>query len=173
VPVSELDVTGLREGDAVDVTMDALPGRPVSGRIRRIFPAADTLTRLVPVEVALTGASAGLARPGFLARVTFHYAPRTGVLMVPAAAVVDDASGASVWTVRGGRASRVTVRRGGTFEGRVEIAEGLAPGDTVVVAGNVGLRDGAEVRVVQPPSLDVPADAPLGGDTAAARRRLP
>jgi S1-C subfamily serine protease len=55
LPVSELEVPFLRVGSVVSVRVDAL-GRDVSGRIRRIFPAADSSSRLVPVEVAITGA---------------------------------------------------------------------------------------------------------------------
>jgi RND family efflux transporter MFP subunit len=147
----------------VDVALDALAGRTLTGRIRRVFPAADTVTRLVPVEVALTGTAAREAMPGFLARVIFRLDPRTGVLMVPAGAVVEDAGGAAVFVVRDGRASRRRVERGGTFEGRIEIVDGLVAGDTVVVAGATTLRDGAAVRIVEPATL--PA-----GDAAMADR---
>lgn len=154
VPVSELDVSALSPGDSVPVALDALAGRPLAGRIRRIFPSADTLTRLVPVEVALTGAAAREARPGYLARLTFRLSPRTGVLLVPAGAVVEGASGAAVYVVAGGRAVRRAVRRGDVFQGRVEIREGLVPGDTVIVAGATTVRDGAAVRIVTSPSAD-------------------
>ena len=53
VPVSERDVATLQADARVDVTLDALPGRSLEGTVRRIFPAADSVTRLVPVEVAL------------------------------------------------------------------------------------------------------------------------
>jgi RND family efflux transporter MFP subunit len=158
VPVSELDVTALGEGDPVDVVLDALPGRAVEGRIRRVFPAADSVTRLVPVEVALTGGAARDVRPGFLARVTFQLDARTGVLMVPAGAVLENASGPAVFVVREGRASLRPIRRGGTYEGSIEVTDGLGAGDTVVVAGNTMLRDGAAVRIVDvPPIGDSPA----------------
>lgn len=157
VPVSERDVAALREGGRAEVALDALPNRTLQGRIRRIFPAADSATRLVPVEVALDAPSSRQARPGFLARVTFALAPREGVLMVPAGAVLTDASGSAVFLVREGRASRRRVERGGTFQGRVEVVTGLVPGDTVVVAGNADLRDGAQVRIVTPPGTDAPA----------------
>ncbi|HEY0970097.1 MAG TPA: efflux RND transporter periplasmic adaptor subunit [Gemmatimonadales bacterium] len=147
VPVSELDVTALRAGDEVDVVLDALPGQPVRGTVRRVFPVADSITRLVPVEVALSGATARQVRPGFLARVTFRLSPRDGVLMVPVGAVLENPRGAAVYIVNDGRATLRSVQRGGTYEGRVEITSGLAPGDSVVVAGNTMLRDGAEVRV--------------------------
>jgi membrane fusion protein (multidrug efflux system) len=156
VPISELDVAGVDVGDQTDVTLDALPGRALRGTIRRIFPAADTLTRLVPVEVALSGAAARDVRSGFLARVLFRLDPREGVLMVPAGALVENARGSAVYVVSASLASLRQVQRGGTFQGNVEITGGLAAGDTVVVAGSATLRDGAAVRIVNPPLRDAP-----------------
>jgi RND family efflux transporter MFP subunit len=65
VMVSELEVALLRRGAVVDVTVDALGGARVPGRIRRVFPAADSVTRLVPVEVALSGSALEQLRPGY------------------------------------------------------------------------------------------------------------
>ena len=175
VPISELDVTGLDVGDDVEVTLDALPGRRTPGRIRRIFPSADTLTRLVPVEIELRGAATRDIRPGFLARVTFSLDPRGDVLLVPASAVVDAAAGAAVFRVKDGTASRTSVRRGDTYQGRVEILSGLSPGDTIVIAGNQELRDGASVRISELPSLEgqrpslVPSDSTRGLAAPVAR----
>ena len=163
VPVSELDVMGLKSGDAVDVTLDALPGRPMQGRIRRVFPSADTVTRLVPVEVALSGAAARQVRPGFLARVNIALDPRTDVLMVPAGALLQDPNGSVVYLVQGGKATRRTVRRGVTYQGRVEIVEGIAAGDTVIVAGNTMVREGSTVRIVGDGAGEVQA---VGADTS-------
>lgn len=174
VPISELDVTGLDVGDQADLSLDALPGRTVPGRIRRIFPSADTLTRLVPVEIELRGAATRDVRPGFLARVSLSLDPRTGVLLIPASAVVDAASGSAVFRVKDGTASRTSVRRGDTYQGRVEILSGLSAGDTIVIAGNTDLRDGARVRISDQPSLPgaaplVPADTARGIATPVAR----
>jgi membrane fusion protein (multidrug efflux system) len=169
LPISELDVAALKEGDAVSLTLDALPGRSLPGRIRRIFPAGDPTTRLVPVEVVLTGPAAREARPGFLARVSFQLDPRTGVLLVPAGALVDDAGGSAAFVLSQGRASRRHVERGGIYQGQVEIIQGLTAGDTVAVAGVTTLRDGAEVRIVDAPELDAPDEA----QTSAGGRAAP
>jgi membrane fusion protein (multidrug efflux system) len=173
VPVSELDVAALRETDRVEVVLDALPGRTFAGAIRRVFPAADSLTRLVPVEVALAGASARLVRPGYLARVIFRLEPRTGVLLVPATAVLENPRGAVVYVVRAGRAALRPVERGATYEGRVEIRQGLVAGDTVVTAGNTFIRDGATVRVTDAPTPGAPGPGAPSGDTAATRSTGP
>ena len=157
VRVSELDVVHLKVGDAATVTLDAFPGRPLHGRIRRIFPAADPTTRLVPVEVAIEGADASIARPGFLARVTLTLEERQGVTLVPATAIVGSAGSEAVFMVEDGKAVRRSIRVGLISEGRVEVLSGLEPGDTVVVAGGNVLREGVTVRVVN--------RAAVGGDT--------
>src|SRR5690606_5049030 len=160
VRVSELDVVHLKEGDAVAVALDAFPGRALRGRIRRIYPAADPTTRLVPVEVALEGADAALARPGFLARASFTLEQRDDVTLVPATAIVGAAGAEAVFMVEDGKARRREVRTGLTSEGRVEILAGVVPGDTVIVTGGNVLREGVDVRVVN-------RAAAAGGDAAA------
>lgn len=147
VGVSELDVVELRQGDDVRITLDAFPNRPLRGRIRRIFPAGDPTTRLVPVEIVFDAESARLARPGFLARVTFDLATSEDVLLLPVAAVLGAQGAQSVFIVDNGTVTRKTVRTGLTSQGRIEIVAGLAEGEQVVVTGNVNLREGMTVRV--------------------------
>lgn len=147
VRASERDVVLLSAGQPVEVVLDAFPGRPVEGRIRRIFPSADPETRLVPVEVALSGEAARQARPGFLARVTLSLESREGVLQVPTSAIVSRGGEEIVFVVEDGRAWQRPVRSGLVFRGQVEVAEGLEAGEQVVTAGHAELRDGAPVRV--------------------------
>lgn len=151
VGVSELDVVSLAEGEEVRVALDAYPAQTFDGRIRRIFPAADPETRLVPVEVMLRGDAAEAARPGFLARATFALGAKEGVVLVPASAVTGAAGAQTVYVVEGGAAERRSVETGLTSRGRIEIVSGLQPGEVVVTTGNNELRDGAEVRVVAGP----------------------
>lgn len=163
VGISELDVVDLAEGDPADVVLDAFPGRPLRGRIRRIFPTADPTTRLVPVEVALVGDEAGIARPGFLARVTFALGTREGALLVPSSAIVGGTGPRSVFVLEGDQAISRTVTTGMTSGNRVEITAGLAEGDTVITLGSNMVRDGMTVRVVHGDAETVPADREGGG----------
>lgn len=163
LPVSELEVPLLREGASVSVRVDAL-GRDVPGRIRRIFPAVDSVSRLVPVEVAISGAQQAGLRPGYSVRVTLKLDERDDALVIPTRAVVGAAGSQSVYVIRDGRAERRRVRVGTDLDGRMEVLEGLAAGDTVITTGNALLRDGAQVRIVEPlapetarPAVTVPA----------------
>jgi membrane fusion protein, multidrug efflux system len=156
LPVSELEVPLLRQGARVDVQVDAL-GRSVPGTIRRIFPAADSVTRLVPVEVAISGNAAPGLRPGYSVRVSLSLDERDNALVVPTRAVVGAAGAQSVFVIRDGRAGARRVRVGNDLDGQMEVLEGLAFADTVITTGNALLRDGAQVRIVQPLSPEAPS----------------
>jgi len=162
VMVSELEVTLLKAGAVVDVTVDALGGARVQGRIRRVFPAADSVTRLVPVEVALTGTALSQLRPGYTIRATFRLGTRDDALIIPTRAVMGPAGARTVVVVRQGKSERRMVRVGPDIEGTTQVFEGLALGDTVIVAGQALLRDGSAVRIVPPlsPGESTPAVAP-------------
>jgi membrane fusion protein, multidrug efflux system len=169
VGVSELDIVELRQGDRVGITLDAYPNQFLSGTIRRVFPSADPTTRLVPVEVRFDAQSAQLARPGFLARVTFDLASSDDVLLLPVSAVLGAQGSQAVFIVRDGVASRRTVTTGLTSQGRVEIVSGLEEGEEVVVVGNTNLRDGMSVRAagVAPGASPVEAAPTVGADSPA------
>jgi hypothetical protein len=75
-----------------------------------------------------------------------------------------------VYLVRGGKAVRTRVRRGATYQGRIEIVDGLAPGDSVIVAGNNMVRDGGAIRLATSPTLDSSATDTLTRPQATANR---
>src|SRR5690606_6196174 len=129
LPVSELDVGSMREGESVELRMDALPTQTFTGRIRRVFPTADTTNRLVPVEVVLQGEGARRARPGYLARVTFSLDERGDALLVHANAVVGTAGAEAVFVVEEGQAVRRPVVTGMRQVDQVEILSGVVEGE--------------------------------------------
>jgi membrane fusion protein (multidrug efflux system) len=162
MPVSELEVGRLRVGEAVALRVDALGGDVVSGRVRRIFPAADSSSRLVPVEVAVSGPDAARLRPGYTVRATIRLDTREDALVVPTRAVLGASGARSVFVVKGGLAERRAVRVGDDVDGRVEVFAGLALGDTVIVAGNSLVREGGAVRIVDPLAPELPAGRSTG-----------
>jgi membrane fusion protein (multidrug efflux system) len=161
VQVSELDISGLRERQSADVTVDAMGATRFSGTIRRIFPAADSATRMVPVEVALSGTAVRQLKPGYLARVTVKLGERPGVLLVPSSAVVGSRDARAVFLVRGDKVERKLVRTGQASGLMVEVVEGLEVGDSVVTAGTEQVRDGGTIRIVRP--IGDPARAASNG----------
>jgi membrane fusion protein (multidrug efflux system) len=75
--------------------------------------------------------------------------------MVPEQAIVPAGDDFFVYRAVDGKAQRVQVKTGVRRDGRVEIVQGLKPGDAVVVSGQQRLaRDGQPVRVVDARAAD-------------------
>ena len=170
IQVSELEVSTLRSGDIVPLSVDALGGEKVDGHIRRVFPSADSATRLVPVEVALSGRQLDRLRPGYTVRATLSLDRRDDALLVPSRAVSGPAGARAVYIVKGGQIERKAVRVGSDMAGLTEVLEGVNEGDSVIVSGTSTLREGAKARVVEPLGDNAPpsrtvdsAAAPKGG----------
>jgi RND family efflux transporter MFP subunit len=167
IQVSELEVSTLRAGDIVPLTVDALGGQRVEGRIRRVFPAADSATRLVPVEVALSGRQLEGLRPGYTVRATLSLDKRDNALLVPSRAVSGPAGARAVYLVKGGVVERRAVRVGSDMAGLSEILDGVSEGDSVITSGTSMIREGAKAKVVDPLSDQLPVGKSL--DSSATK----
>ena len=123
-----------------------LPEHGLEGSVSRVAMQADPVSRLLEVELTFPGgASAGNAVPGTLVTAQVEVGRRASALLVPRAAVSEGVA----WTVDSeGVAHRREVTTGLEGDGLIEIVEGLAPGEQVVVAGQSLLSDGAQTRVV-------------------------
>jgi membrane fusion protein (multidrug efflux system) len=162
VQVSELDVVNLAGHENVLVSLDAYPNGPgIPGRVRRVFPSADPMSRLVPVEIALGTPPAGiLVRPGFLARVRLDLEDVPDALAVPEPAIGASAEGAFVFVVAGDTLVRRPITTGLSADGWVQIASGLTSGEQVVVSGFTNLRAGSRVQISEAPPTDTSGGAP-------------
>ena len=74
-------------------------------------------------------------------------------LLIPATAVVHDSTQDRVWLIEGSVAHARDVQVGANNFDLIEVRSGLEPGDTVVVSGKEGLRDGQRVRTTAMPPM--------------------
>lgn len=123
-----------------------LPGAGRQGRVTRIALQADPETRLVEVEVTFPGGGeSGSVLPGALTSVEIQVGTRDSAVQIPPSAFHNG----GVWVVDGqGLAHMRPVSVGLRARDRVEVVEGLTPGDRVVTAGASLLSEGTLVRVV-------------------------
>lgn len=149
--------TRLAPGQPVQVLLDALPGQTFKAKVRAVDPLLDANGRSVAVRADVPPVPGSALRPGMFARVNIVFAVNEAALVVPEEALVAQGNKQIVYRLMRegeGDAARWTshrtevqlgVRRGA----QVEIAQGLALGDTVVVAGQQRLqKDGVAVRIV-------------------------
>jgi HlyD family secretion protein len=147
--VPERQRPGLRVGQAVSVTVDALPGSPFAGKIEEVQPGATVSSRSFAVKVRVPN-SQGVLRPGMFARGTITVAVRPNVLQVPDSAVLTTVGKPIVFIVQGGKAVRHEVTLGERQDGMVEITSGLAGGEQVVASGAAALTDDQPVACNAP-----------------------
>jgi membrane fusion protein (multidrug efflux system) len=146
--------TKVKPGQKAQVSFDALPGRKFTAIIQAIDPLIDANGRSVGIRGCIDNRQMQL-RPGMFARVNAVFGERAEAMVLPEEAIVPQGGRATVVKVVPGAnkdeliSERVTVKIGLRQPGKVEILEGLALGDTVVVAGQQRLqKDGTLVRVV-------------------------
>ncbi|MBI5905147.1 MAG: efflux RND transporter periplasmic adaptor subunit [Deltaproteobacteria bacterium] len=147
------ELSRLRVGLPVRVTSDALPGRPIDGRITTVNPRVDADTRNVQLQATVSNPSAAL-RPGMFVNASVGLPVRNKVLAVPATSVLYAPFGDSVFVVvpdpKGSGAGTLRqqfVRLGERRGDFVAVTEGLKEGETVVSTGVFKLRNGQPVAV--------------------------
>jgi HlyD family secretion protein len=154
-PMDEVDAPKIREGQFVRITLDALPGRSFSGKVRRIAPyvsAVEKQARTVDIEAVFDRPQdAGRLLVGYSADVEVVLDTRKDVLRVPTAALLE---GGRVLVV--GADDRLAERKVKTGLANwefTEVVEGLAAGDRIVTSlDRAGVKAGAAVTVENPPA---------------------
>ena len=147
-PVPETVLSAIRPGLTIEATSAAYPDKPFRGQVATIDPVLDPNTRAVTVRARLANPDVRL-KPGMLLTVSIETAPRLGI-SVPELAVVGEGDSRFVYTIDNGTAKRTPVRTGLRSAGRIEILEGLKPGQPVVTEGVVKLSDGMKIRLAGP-----------------------
>jgi RND family efflux transporter MFP subunit len=154
-PLPDRDVAGIGVGTPVEVTVDALPGQLLNGRVTRVGQSADARTGAVTVEIEVAARpdlrSGQIATARLASRVAAS--ATTGFSRIPAEAVLE-ASGDRAFVLRleGGKARRTPVRFGG-FDGDDALVAGLPDGTRVITAGAGFVSDGDAVTVTDPKAL--------------------
>ena len=143
----------LRAADIVRLVAEfgGAPGLEFPVHLKEVAQQADPTTQTFQVRVGLLAPPGVRILPGMTATVTLTYR-RASILgnriLVPIAAVSQDAAGGQVVWVLGPEqaVTRRPVKLGAATGGRVEVTDGLQPGDRIAVAGVSFLRDGMRVR---------------------------
>ncbi|HEY6134114.1 MAG TPA: efflux RND transporter periplasmic adaptor subunit [Rubrivivax sp.] len=159
----------LRQGQAVELTFDALPGREFKASVRAVDPQVDANGRALKVE-ALVANPGALLRPGMFARPRVVFAVREAAVVVPEEALVPVGTKQFLFKVVDGpdgkkSSQRLEASLGIRLPGKVEVLEGLKAGDMVVTAGHARLlrADSVPLRVV-----DLSRAAGSGAKSASA-----
>lgn len=156
IQVPERELPRLAVGQKAYLTVDAWPGERFDARVLRLSPVVDAATGTVKVTLEVEGRDR--LRPGMFASVFLQTDTHEGALVIPRAALALDSVGSTVFVAEGAAAERRQITLGVREGDAVEVLEGLAEGEMVVVVGQDSLAEGTPIEVV----------GGEGGDGAAA-----
>lgn len=164
IEVVEKDVPLVKIGQKAEVRAEAYPDRVFEGEVTRIVQALNRATRTMTVEVDLLNKDHTLTG-GMFARVEVLVGTHPHAVQIPIDAVTRLEQEQYVYTVQDGKAHKVPVEIGVRSEetNLVEITQGLAGTETVIVSGKDLVSDGTRVEAKQITPVTSPAPAPAKG----------
>jgi Cu(I)/Ag(I) efflux system membrane fusion protein len=134
--IAERDLEQIAIGQKVDVRPRAFPSRAFSGEVVLIYPHLNAQTRTARVRIELANPD-GLLRPDMYVDAEIDTGSPQPVLAVPESAILDTGSRQAVIVEKGqGRFEPRDVKLGHRGGGYVEVREGVAEGEPVVVSAN-------------------------------------
>ena len=144
--ISERHLPSVNEGQTVFAESVAYPGVQFEGTITNVNSRIDPATRSFSIRTKIDNAAEQL-RPGMLLTITLQKRV-LNTLVIDEKALVPDHEDQFVFKVVDGKAVKTKVIIGERRPGKVQILEGVAIGDEVVVQGTLRIRDGSELRVL-------------------------
>jgi membrane fusion protein (multidrug efflux system) len=149
--VPEVHLARVAPGQAVDIEVDAFPGRRFVGKVFAIDPQLDPNGRSVVLRASIDNPD-GVLRPGLFARVALAFGERANALMVPEQALWPIGEKQNVYVIEDGKAALKEVETGVRRQGMVEIVKGITPESVVITAGQIKIGPGAPVQALPAPA---------------------
>lgn len=168
IPVDQL--REVRVGLPVRFKVSGYGDREFLGRVTRVSPVVDPVTRQVQIVASIP--NAGRALVGGLQATGRLSTSTRNALVAPDAAIDERGSAPSVLRVKRGVVERVSVVLGARDEAGelVEISAGVQAGDTLLVGAARGMTPGTPVRIVIPGDTTALRSAPASPSTGVSPR---
>lgn len=160
--VPEYELGSVKVGQPVTVRIRSLPGHTFSGRVGVIYPQLNKETRTARVRIDLPNPDGALLADMY-ADVEITTGAAKPVVSVPDDAVIDTGTRRVVLLDKGeGRFEPRQVELGARGNGFVEIREGVAEGDRVVVSANFLIDAESNLKAALQGMSAAPAKTPVG-----------
>jgi RND family efflux transporter MFP subunit len=141
--VAEAYIDKIKTGDSVEVYFPDLK-QTLSAKITHSGKVIDALNRTFKVEVELKKDDIKL-HPNQVAVLRIIDYRNDNSLVLPLDVVQQTPEGSYVYTATGKKVTKTPVKPGKTYNGKVEVTEGINPGDKVVTSGYQDLVDGQTI----------------------------
>jgi len=161
--IPQNDAAVLKVGDKATIAVPGLE-EPVEGKVILVSPALDPNSTTVEVWVQAKNPKQTL-KPGSSVRLSMISAEVPDALVIPAAALLTGADGASTVMVIGDdqHAHQQAVKVGIRQDDKIQITEGLKEGQRIVTEGAYGLPDNAKVSIEEAVPAEKEGEKPGAG----------
>ena len=151
--VAERFISKISLNQPCEISLDAYPGEFFRGSITELSPTVDTTSRTMEIRVGVENPGSRL-KAGMFAKVRVITETKENVVKIPASAVVNRFGEQYVFSVDKTNAQTPVARKrvivpGIVIDGVMEVRQGLAPNEDVVVRGQTLLEDGSRVNVIE------------------------
>lgn len=140
--VAERYAGKVKNGQKITVTT----ADDTTGQSAEVYASAATIneqSRMLMVRAAMP--SSERLFPGSFVNVSYNMGLDTNSILVPNSAIVPVMKGQKIWVLRDGKAVSVAVETGIKTAERTQVFGDVSAGDTVIITGLLGLRDGVSV----------------------------
>lgn len=148
IGIPESDVTAVRKLDTVDITVQALDDKVISGQKYFLSPSPSTIARLYNLELQIDN-SDGEVLAGMFIRADVVKKRIDDTITVPFYSVISRNDQQFVFVEENGVAKKRLVKLGIMEKWMVQITSGLKPGDRILVEGHRDVEDNQQVNVIK------------------------
>lgn len=158
--VPEQYISEIKEGTSVSFIVTGLD-EVYTAKVYAVDSRIDVNTRTVRVR-ARSSNPGNILKPGAFAKVEVVLKTYEDAILVPSEAIVTELEGQKIYIAKDGKAKSQKVKTGIRTERAVQIIEGLAPQDTVVLTGLMSIREGVSLnfKEIKEPELEVDVEQP-------------
>ena len=148
VGISEKDISKIKEGQKVNLEIDAFPEERFQGEVVSRGVAVDQISKTLEVKIEILQPEVQIP-VGVFARGDILVKTNQDALIISSSALTRKKDGIYVYVIEEGIARQKEVVLGIIQDERVEILEGLSEEEEIVVLGNQELEDGVKVTVLE------------------------
>jgi multidrug efflux pump subunit AcrA (membrane-fusion protein) len=152
--VAERFISKMSLGLPCEITLDAWPGEVFRGSISEISPVVDPASRTMEIRVNVDNPGSRL-KAGMFAKVKVITERKNNIVKIPAGAMIQRFGENYLFAVEPDPAApeqyiarRKLITPGILIDGVLEIQQGLAPGEEIIVRGQTLLEDGVPVNII-------------------------
>jgi RND family efflux transporter MFP subunit len=149
VKVAETEILKIKEGQKVKIQTEVHPNLDYAGIVKNISVKADNSKRY-EVEIALANNAQNPLKAGMFGTAYFDFGASGKALMIPRKAIIGSLRDAKVYIAQTNNTAQLRTIKVGMVKGdKIEVIEGIAEGENIIITGQINLQDGAKISVIK------------------------